>query len=453
LIQEIAVSLAFLFLALRLVRYTAIYASNLLIKDEGIYFAPFIKGGSPWSLIDARIGVHFQGPVNVLAGWLLEWSHWNTRTLSFALTGSFVLAAGMFLILKRKYFGTLTLADVTIPLLFLTLWQTETILFIPNLSYGMPALLFVFTIWLWASLKGWRRFLAIALASVLMIFTDYGYLNAVTIIVMLVVEMMRFRREIPTSELLSAAIVLSLIVGVLAFVYVSDNFLSDHIIRQYPTPSLRNQFLFAFSMLSNSVGMDWGSWNRLFPGRYLLPAFIMGALIGFVGIGLLIYQTLKFKRARLSDVPRELMVVGCLLNGILYAAAVTIGRARIGLDASQWTRYYTGLIFLLLGIYLAVYCMRRSSLLRNLALFVLFALLLRVNLPSFPKEFIPAFVATQQKEAWRNCYRKYESLQRCNEMTNFCPICFSADPASHHHHEDPYKELKEKQRNVFWPPS
>jgi hypothetical protein len=127
---------------LRLFSFISRYAVNILFYDQWSFYSPLFKYKNLWQVFSWQHGPHREGIGLIVTGLLANMTHWDSRADAFAAGVVLCLALLCAFILKRRLFGTLNYFDVIIPFIFLTLFQYEALVDVPNLSYGVfPVLL------------------------------------------------------------------------------------------------------------------------------------------------------------------------------------------------------------------------------------------------------------------------------------------------------------------------
>jgi hypothetical protein len=170
------VGLIFAGLAARHLKFVNTYAINILYWDEWDFFQPLFHGEGWWATFDLQHGPHRQGVGSVLMRAMAMVSGWDSRWDALAASILMIGAAGLGILLARR-FGiprhSLVLAGV--PLLYLNVHQYESFVGAVNLSYAsVPMLLFTAYCLSWFMGDQVWRLLAIAVLSVLLIFTGFG---------------------------------------------------------------------------------------------------------------------------------------------------------------------------------------------------------------------------------------------------------------------------------------
>lgn len=402
--------------AWRLLAFTNTYATNMFFRDEWTYFAPLFEGKNPWSLIGQQWGLHFLGLILVPSGWLLQWTHWNSRALCFACALILVVSSFFALYLKRKSFDKISAWDLLIPIIFLNVWQIDTIVEVPDPGYVIPVLFFMILCDADTSLHSGPRYLWLAILSIVSIFTPTGYVNAISAMVILAMDTaIQYREKKIRNAVGALSAMTAITMGLAVLLKISQ----DHSSIELSVQSLLGWFLFVMSLLSNTVGLDWHFLTQIFSGHYLADAYCVGAvMLSLIGYCFFRRIVFSWKVGSLAPPASRLALWG-LVHGITMAFIIAIGRSSWGgLDATQWPRYYTCLIPLLFGLYLEIDGWERHTI-RTVLLSGMLLLLVTANIPWPSIRETPGTHLAIMKRQWKDCYRKYENFSFCNQQIDF----------------------------------
>jgi hypothetical protein len=140
----VAIAGSIIVLGYRFFHFIWRYSVNVLFFDQWDIFADLFQGTPTLTQLFLRQ----QGPPREGVGLAADKSHyalthWNVRAESFLIGSCIFIAMLLALVLKRKLFGRSAFSDVSIPMMFLTLVQFETMVGTPNAAYSWFPLLFI----------------------------------------------------------------------------------------------------------------------------------------------------------------------------------------------------------------------------------------------------------------------------------------------------------------------
>src|SRR5262245_24361742 len=174
-LEFVVVLAAFVALSARLLLLISRYSVNVFFMDQWEFNeATLFQHHSLWEMFRWQHGPHRQG-LGAIVGYLIEpLFHWNSRSDSFAAGIIVILAAAYALYFKKKLFGSITIFDACIPLIFLTQLQYEAVLITANLTQGpIPLLLILFYCMSWTVAPLTLRYGLILIVNFLAVHTGY----------------------------------------------------------------------------------------------------------------------------------------------------------------------------------------------------------------------------------------------------------------------------------------
>ncbi len=403
-LPSIAVAAAVLALGYNFFGFIAKYSVNVLFFDEWDFLGPLFRGHATLpELFLEQLGPHREGLGLVADKWLYAATNWNVRAESFMI-GGFVFAAMLLaLLLKRRLFGCVSYLDVSIPFMFLTLAQFETLIGTPNAAHSaIPlAMLMAYCLAL-LQRTAFLRYGAVLALNLFSIYTGFGvFLGIVTIGVFALECYWRLRRltSIPLAVPAAALVVASASFG--SF-FIRYRFAPAVPCFDFPRHDLASYPRFMALMFSNYTGLRIS----------VLPA-ATGAAILLCSAVVLAVQTRRFA-ARDCTRDRSL-IVGVLLSfSMLFAGGAAVGRVCLGLGAADASRYATLLIPAFLGLYLYLLSIS-SRMWRTMAVGALAVLIVpnALRVPPAARWF------AEGKHAWSACYLQTESIEHCDKATRF----------------------------------
>jgi hypothetical protein len=377
------------------------FSVNVLYYDQWDFLTPLFQEDAGFArLFLWQHGPHREGVGLIATQLLYELTGWNAR-LEVLMIGACVFASMLIaLALKRKLFGPLTHSDAAIPLLFLTLAHYEILLGAPNPAYaGFPLLMIMLYCSALLQRNQLLRYGFLLALNFLLIYTGFGVIMGIVTLGVFAVECYRNRRAValPAAALAIAGISLASFFQNYIFQSAVDCFsLSGSNIARYP-PFIAQMFA-GYLLIRKPM---------------LLASAVGSAVLIFASAGLA-------AQYRAAEAPRgqgfsRVMVSGTLLAySILFAASAAVGRACLGLAASQSSRYSALLIPAFLSLYFSLLAIPASRLRKPARVaFVLLMIPGVVWIPNGARRFADG------KRAWAACYLQTRNIDFCDRTTQF----------------------------------
>src|ERR1700739_1949559 len=134
-----------LILVVRLLLQVSHYAVNIFFSDQwDLYNATLFEKHSLWEMFRWQHGPHRLGLGALLSKLAESHFRWNSRTEAFLATAIITVAALCALYLKTRLWGSLTIFDIAIPVIFFTPTQYESLWVTPDFAHGpLPLFLVV----------------------------------------------------------------------------------------------------------------------------------------------------------------------------------------------------------------------------------------------------------------------------------------------------------------------
>ena len=390
------------------------HAVNLLYWDQWGYFDPLFIGKRWWELFRWQHGPWRQG-AGILSYLLAEQTNWDSRTESFFIGVLVWLAMLAALWLKRRLFGKLTAYDVIIPLIVLTPTQFQTYAgAVSSAPTAFPMLLIVLCCLAWTvESKIWRNLLVL-LFNFLLVNTGYGLFVGGITLTLFAIECWRCRSR--RGDLI-ASIACLIVSALTAFNFLIDYDLEHfsgsvghHVSRLWDYP------LFAALMLGRFV--------RPYPNRiawFTYPAMAFGLGLLLLSVTALFIHLRRLLNREFAERQINLVTLILIGYGLLFVANAAVGRAGMGLNGSQSSRFVTLLIPGFLGFYFHLLTLKSNSL-RQASLIVFLLLMLPGHLPLGLGDSHPASSFSRGKKAWKECFLQTENVSKCDEQTGFAVV-------------------------------
>jgi len=418
----------------RLFSFISHYAVNILYFDQWSFYSPLFHYKNVWQVFSFQHGPHRQGTGLIVTALLANVTHWNSRADAFAVGILLCLALLCALLLKWRLFGSLTFIDVIIPFIFLTLFQYEALVVVPNLSYGVFPVLLIMMYCLALTLENSGvRYLIILGLNFLLIYTGFGVFMGLITMLLLSIDIYQNRQHKKGLIQPGAAFFLALVSN-LSFL-ISYRF----------NPAIPN-FIFSVSYLpqypvfiSLMLAAFWG-WHARVLGQII--AITAGAFLFLILAAVLIFHIRRLLRNGLYFDRKSLAVAVLIGYSLLFCLNTAIGRMPLGLQQAQVSRYLT----LLIPAYLALYFHLQTIRAANLRRLYLSAYLVMSIAGSLPLGIIDslALKTYTDKVNWKTCYLQHEDVALCDQLTQFQIFPFNDDDF-----QSKLLYLKEQHLNLF----
>ncbi len=305
----------FALLAARLVRFTADNSVDLLYAERWIYWDPLFAGAGwarafLWQHDSHRLGV---GAWVTMAAAAL--TGWDARAEALAVAGLVVLNAALGLLLARRLLGRLTPLDLVVPVLFLTLFQYEVLVVIASASLSALPLAFLLAAGLALLARGpMARYGGLVLATVLALYTGFGYVLAPASLVVLAADLLRDPRQ-RRAKLAALAAILA----ALGAFFVGYDLPAVQQNVSCPAGADRPYAAFWALLWNGFFELNYRGWAGL-----ALPGLVLAASAG----------TAWLLARRPADDRRPLVLLLLLGFSLGFSVLATAGRACHGADAA-----------------------------------------------------------------------------------------------------------------------
>lgn len=381
-------------LSVRLVEMARRYAVDLLFSDQWDVFGALLRTPSTWAHVMLQQGPHRQGPLFIVSRELLWWSGWDVRVEAYAVCITIIAAMGVALLARKRIGGALTVADVAIPLMFLSLTQYGVFLEAPNLSVSAGPLLLLILASAALTLRSAGGVLALGLAGGVLLISGYGFLATPFVGGLILAGAVRaiHRGDRTLAQCYGIAAVIFAIA--LSLFLVGRVRLSGVDCFRFPDPDWPSYATFISLMYSSFLGVSWP--------EYPTAALTVGGtvlLLLVIAVGRSMFSIL------LSAQPEPVHEIVFLLGGfsLTYSAGAAIGRLCMGLGFAQSSRYGTLLIPAFFALYLTALSLTGRGRRRAMAALII-ALLLHGAAPWRWTTNETAEEWRRLRSSWRDCY-------------------------------------------------
>jgi hypothetical protein len=401
-----AVTLIGLILSTRFFSFISHFSVNLLYWDQWDFLNMFFEGDPGIrELFLLQHGPPREGLGLIADKFLYPLTHWNVRAESFMIGGCIFIAMLIALLVKIRLFHRIAYSDVVIPVIFLTLAQSETLIGTPNPAYSAFPLLLImlYCLALLAHSYAWKYGLLLLL-NFLLIYTGFGvFIGVVTIGLFAPYCSWSWRDadSVPLTASLTGLVVAGISLGSFFIRYTFQPAVECF---EFPYRDLMQYPWFMALMFATFGGMN----------SPLLLVTFLGALILLFVAFVLVTEMRIVSSSSAPFNPVHLIVPVLLTYSLLFSANTAVGRVCLGLPSAHASRYTTLLIPAFLAMYFFLLTLRRQQLRRSLVLVLLFLLI-----PGHVHISIRAHGFADGKRAWAQCYTQTEDIAYCDSLTKF----------------------------------
>jgi len=407
-LQLALVFVAFAALSARFLMLISRYAVNVFFMDQWEFNeATLFQQHSLWEMFRWQHGPHRQGLGAIVTYLVDPLFHWNSRSDSFVAGIIIILATGYALYIKKRLFGSLTIFDVCIPLIFLTQLQYEAVFVTANLTQGpLPLFLILSYCMAWTVAPLTLRYGLIVLINFLAVHTGYCFFLGLITPIALVVDYWLNRKQTPSRTFhFIVALLLSLASLGVFFVHYVYTTEVDCAPNLFVSPASYLKFLLL--IFANIFGVKGTGFLPALVGAVVLAA-LLTALVGAVLV--LSSET----GANRSGAWTAAILLGFSL---LFSVHAAYGRSCLGPQVAQVSRYIIWMELGVAGFYFFLQSMPDSGLRTGLQLLLLTSLLATIPVRREDGR-IMQFVSSAKRN-WKSCYIQIEDIRRCNHAVGY----------------------------------
>jgi hypothetical protein len=398
-------------LVIRLFHFAWKYSVNMLHSDQWDFYNPLFTHQNIWQIFTWQHGPHRQGIGLIVTKLIAESTSWNSRADSLAIVALVSTAMVFAYILKYKLFGSLTLWDLTISLLFLTLFQYETIIITPNLSYGAFPILMIMLYCLTLLIQDKKiiKYTILLVLNFLLIYTGWGLFMGLITIVLLLVELyasLRARKE----RLITGVAALIAILSQLSF------FINYHFNPAVTCFDVSTAYIY-FPQYPVFMGLMlaafFGLHVRLLGTLATPPGLVLLAILIFV----FLYHARRIMQHGMNTEKVSLIIIILITYSALFCINTAIGRVCTGLPRAQVSRYVTLLIPAFLALYFHLITIKTT----RLSMLILTTYIVMASIGSLPLGVVEGLASQvhDSKANWKSCYLQTYDTNICDQMTSF----------------------------------
>ena len=402
----------FLAVSIRLFKIVDQYSVDIFFGDHWTFEDSTLFQKHSWlEIFRWQHGPHRQGLGGLLLAMGEPLIHWNQRYVTFGLALVIACACLAALWLKYRIFGEFGYSDVTIPLLFFTPVQYETLFGANNPSHGpLPVLLVVLYCLAWTMANSHLKYGTILLVNILLIYTGFGLFMGLITPALFGLEYFHNRER---NALIALAIA---IVSMGSFFVGYRNDPAVDCFSMYPNES-SGYLSFLVFMFSSFVHLQ--------PTRLdFMAALIMGSILLSISVATSVHVLWRFLKEGTSSL-RRLAPSVLLGYSLIFCCAASYGRTCENVVPAP--RYMIYLVPAFLGLYFAALSARVPILRREyIGVLLLISLLSSGWVGS--KELRAMSSIAQQRRSWKDCYIVTRDIGKCDVVSGAF-IYASPEPA------------------------
>lgn len=398
------VGIALLAAGFRLFFFISIYAVDVPFTDQWHYFSTLWNKGSLISQFFFQLGPHRMGLEFLISSFVLGVTGWNIKALAFLGGVYLFLAAIVALYLKRQVVGKITIFDIFIPFLVMSLAQHGILVTDPFPGYAPFPLLLLFLYCLsWQIEEVWKKYVAVVSLNFLLLFGSFGLVVTPLTVLLLISEWFK-----PAKGENVMWLKLSLLAVLLSLIGFFWNYKFNASVACFRFPdTLGNYLVYISAMFANAFAIV----------RYINP--LWATIVGFTSFLATLYlATRSFLRFKTKHQFADRVLFILFSYSSFFAVLTAIGRSCLGPDQAQSSRYFAYLIPTILGVYMMLVKIHLSRL--SVLLVVVFTfVIMRSELLTYvqDKQTIEDFAFG--KRVWVDCYLKYEDISLCSDKLDF----------------------------------
>jgi hypothetical protein len=407
-LEYLLVFAAFAALSARLLLLISRFAVNVFFMDQWEFNeATLFQHHSLWEIFRWQHGPHRQGLGGIVAYLIEPRFHWNSRSDAFAAGIIVILAAAYALYIKKKLFGSITIFDVCIPLIFLTQLQYEAVLITANLTQGpIPLLVLLFYCMAWTVAPLTLRYALILIVNFLAVHTGYCFFLGVITPIALIGDYWLNRSQKP-SRAFHFLIALALSLASLGVFFVHYVFTTEVDCAPNLFVSPASYLKFLLLIFANIFGVKGTGFLPTLAGTVVLAAF----LTALVGAALVLPSETEANR------PRLWTAAILLAFSLLFSVNAAYGRSCLDPQVAQVSRYVIWMEPGLAGLYFFLQSLPKSRLRTGLQVLLLASLLAAIPV-RWQDERIMQFISSAKRN-WKSCYLQIEDVRRCNHAVGY----------------------------------
>jgi hypothetical protein len=333
------------------------YAVGVLYWDGWDLYDPLFRGQGWWASFDQQHGPHRQG----LGGWAIRigagLTNWDARANALVTSVALIVAAtlGIALAWRCGLRGWLLAA---VPVLYLNVRQTPTLVALANPSHGaFPLLLLTITGLALFDRRPWVRASLLAALTTLLVFTGFGLFAGLVVPTLLVHEVIRALRggdHRRAAAAAAAVLCVGFAWGLFCVGYRFDPAVDNF---RFPVEHPVQYLDFICVLAANYIGTAGPARD----GELRALTMATGLAVAAIGMAVGVARGRRVWRSRVFDDPASAVI--CLLAAydVLFAIDAAIGRTPAGWAVAVAARYVTLCVPMGLAILLHLGLSRRRA--------------------------------------------------------------------------------------------
>ena len=401
-------------LSMRLFAFVDEYAVNVPYWDQWDFLTPFFEGAGLWDRIRWQHGPHRQGLGAILLSVVYPLTDWNIRYECFVSACLLVLTCMVYLWTQKRLWGRWRITDLVIPLIFLSLLQSELFTGAPNPSHGpLPALLIALIAITLTIKNALLRCWVLGALSIVSTYTGFGFFNGLILPLWLLWETLTLHQSGASGRQIYSAFAATCVAtfGTASFFW---GYQDQPAIACFEFPH-RNPFEY-IKFAALMVGRTWGSTSSAVlegrnPEKTALVILEFAALLGVWG-----YSCRRVISRR--QIPGDKVILYLSSFTLIFVCFTAIGRVCGGMIFTLSSRYLPYTNPGVLATYLSLILWLQPSILKKGLLTILLCLLIykESHFNAANAEFINM---RDGKVSWIQCFMSVKDITRCNGETGF----------------------------------
>ena len=437
--HRLIVSLGVIVLSIQLILFTHLLSVNILYFDQWLFSKPIFDEENYWKMFTSIYGPSRQGIGLLVDYFIIKLTSWNVRVQSLYIALLLILSTLMALNLKRRLFGQISILDISIPLLMLTLAQYENIIVVPNANHSIFALFLMSILALCLTSRIYFvKHLGSGIIVFLITFSGFGVFCTGVFSIYLCLDIFLAKRRSNGEEINYQIIALLMVASACALFFYQYEFAPYAPVQNPLAINILTYFKYIFLMYGYFLGFRGGAFE---------PVSVVFGFFPFIMlVGILFYSMRRFMgKIHSHDHVYRICFIFSFFT-LVFSIIVAIGRISIGEGAGQTTRYMPLLLPGFLTIYFTLYNFPNGRF-RNVIMgcFICW-LCLKMAVFSLPASKITmpaAHTLKQQKEVWVRTYLSSGNVDEANAKSQL--EIFS----DKHYLQEKLQYLKEKNLNIF----
>jgi hypothetical protein len=428
---ELLVAVATVALGVRLFAFVDRYAVDVLFSDQWDLWDGLFDGADLWTLWRWQHGPQRQGLGQFLIAAVAHLSGWNVRAELFVSAAVVCAAAGLALALVRAWRGRWSAADVTVPLVFLTLSQWEVFILTPNPSHGPLPLLLVASFGV-ATLTRRPALRASLLGAIAFVATQTGFALFLGIVAVPVLAALLAGAVRDRTAVLAHAAALALALASFALFFFDYRLLPAGACFRFPDPKPSRYLPFVSRLFLRPLESNGGG-----------PLVALGLALAIVCAAMVARSGWRMLASAGRD--RRAAVVFALSGfSLLFAANAAMGRACLGPELAGSSRYVPYLLPFYLAVHLVLSDLAPSR--TRAVVMAGLCLLWATKELAWTRRASRADAAfwARHKAAWRSCYLASQDVRACTAAHPLGPVDVDAS-----HLEEKLRFMREHRLGLF----